>query len=170
MNLQRRYCLEVSSRCFHYHFHRFLTAGSYNTILLQSSCMPKHATPDRREQINQIATVPSKVCRPRRPGHFSLQTADVSPRSSPLRDVLREGTSATQRQKYINIWLFKFERFGYKIWFHKFFIQRMSLSSSTAYPGGHCIFDRTTETTFLSFSFCFRCYQSQIVGNGRFGK
>ena len=70
MNLQRRYCLEVSSRCFHYHFHRFLTAGSCNTILLQNSCMPKHATPDRREQINQTATLPSKVCRPQRPGHF----------------------------------------------------------------------------------------------------
>ena len=30
----------------------------------------------------------------------SLQTADVSPRSSPLRDVSRGGTSATQRQKF----------------------------------------------------------------------
>ena len=29
-----------------------------------------------------------------------LRTADVSPRSSPLRDVLRGGTSATQRQKF----------------------------------------------------------------------
>ena len=81
VNLQRRYCLEVSSRCFHYHFHRFLTADSCNTILLQSSCMPKHATPDRREQINQTARLPCKVWRPRRPGHFSLRTADVSPRS-----------------------------------------------------------------------------------------
>ena len=31
---------------------------------------------------------------------FSLRTADVSPRSLPLRDVLRGGTSATQRQKF----------------------------------------------------------------------
>ena len=30
----------------------------------------------------------------------SLQTADVSPRSSPLRDISRGGTSATQRQKF----------------------------------------------------------------------
>ena len=30
----------------------------------------------------------------------SLRTADVSPRSSPLRDVSRRGTSATQRQKF----------------------------------------------------------------------
>ena len=30
----------------------------------------------------------------------SLQTADVSPRSLPLRDVSRGGTSATQRQKF----------------------------------------------------------------------
>ena len=30
----------------------------------------------------------------------SLRTADVSPRSSPLRDVSRGGTSATQRQKF----------------------------------------------------------------------
>jgi len=30
----------------------------------------------------------------------SLQTADVSPRSLPLRDVLRGGTSVTQRQKF----------------------------------------------------------------------
>ena len=30
----------------------------------------------------------------------SLGTADVSPRSSPLRDVSREGTSATQQQKF----------------------------------------------------------------------
>ena len=30
----------------------------------------------------------------------SLRTADVSSRSSPLRDVLRGGTSATQRQKF----------------------------------------------------------------------
>ena len=30
----------------------------------------------------------------------SLQTADVSPRLSPLRDVSRGGTSATQRQKF----------------------------------------------------------------------
>ena len=30
----------------------------------------------------------------------SLQTADVSPRSSPTRDVSRGGTSATQRQKF----------------------------------------------------------------------
>ena len=29
-----------------------------------------------------------------------LRTADVSPRSSPLRDVSRGGTSATQRQKF----------------------------------------------------------------------
>ena len=32
--------------------------------------------------------------------NFSLRTADVSPRSSPLRDVSRGGTSATQRQKF----------------------------------------------------------------------
>ena len=31
---------------------------------------------------------------------LSLQTADVSPRSSPLRDVSRGGTSATERQKF----------------------------------------------------------------------
>ena len=31
---------------------------------------------------------------------FSLRTADVSSRSSPLRDVSRGGTSATQRQKF----------------------------------------------------------------------
>ena len=31
---------------------------------------------------------------------LSLRTADVSPRSSPLRDVSREGTSATQRQLF----------------------------------------------------------------------
>ena len=31
---------------------------------------------------------------------ISLRTADVSPRSSPLREVLRVGTSATQRQKF----------------------------------------------------------------------
>ena len=90
----------MSSRCFHYHFHCFLTADSCNTILLQSSYMPKHATPDRREQINQTATSPSKVCRPRRPGHFSLRTADVTPRSSQLRYVKRGGTSASQRQKF----------------------------------------------------------------------
>ena len=30
----------------------------------------------------------------------TLRTADVSPRSSPLRDVSRGGTSATQRQKF----------------------------------------------------------------------
>ena len=30
----------------------------------------------------------------------SLRTADISPRSSPLRDVSRGGTSATQRQKF----------------------------------------------------------------------
>ena len=30
----------------------------------------------------------------------SLRTADVSPRSSPLRDVSQGGTSATQRQKF----------------------------------------------------------------------
>ena len=30
----------------------------------------------------------------------SLQTTDVSPRSSPLRDVSQGGTSATQRQKF----------------------------------------------------------------------
>ena len=30
----------------------------------------------------------------------SLRTTDVSPRSSPLRDVSRGGTSATQRQKF----------------------------------------------------------------------
>ena len=30
----------------------------------------------------------------------SLRTADVSPRSSPLRNVTRGGTSATQRQKF----------------------------------------------------------------------
>ena len=30
----------------------------------------------------------------------SLRTPDVSPRSSPLRDVSRGGTSATQRQKF----------------------------------------------------------------------
>ena len=40
----------------------------------------------------------------------------------------------------------------------------LSLStSSTAYPDGRRIFDRTAETTF-----CFRCYQSQIVGTGCF--
>ena len=33
-------------------------------------------------------------------GEHSLRTADVSPRSSPLRDVSRGGTSATQRQKF----------------------------------------------------------------------
>jgi len=31
---------------------------------------------------------------------ISLRTADVSPRSSPLRDVSRGGTYATQRQKF----------------------------------------------------------------------
>ena len=31
---------------------------------------------------------------------FSLRTADVSPRSSPVSDVSRGGTSATQRQKF----------------------------------------------------------------------
>ena len=31
---------------------------------------------------------------------FRMRTADVSPRSSPLRDVSRGGTSATQRQKF----------------------------------------------------------------------
>ena len=31
---------------------------------------------------------------------FSLRTAAVSPRSSPLRDVSRGGTSATQRPKF----------------------------------------------------------------------
>jgi len=31
---------------------------------------------------------------------ISLRTADVSPRSSPMRDVSRGGTSATQRQKF----------------------------------------------------------------------
>ena len=31
---------------------------------------------------------------------FSLQTADVSPRQLPLRDVSRGRTSATQRQKF----------------------------------------------------------------------
>ena len=31
---------------------------------------------------------------------INLQTADVSPRSSPLRDILRGGTSATHRQKF----------------------------------------------------------------------
>ena len=31
---------------------------------------------------------------------FSLRTADISPGSLPLRDVLRRGTSATQRQKF----------------------------------------------------------------------
>ena len=31
---------------------------------------------------------------------LSLRTADVSPHSSPLRDVSRGGTSATQRQKF----------------------------------------------------------------------
>ena len=36
------------------------------------------------------------------PVHVSLRTADVSPRSSPLRDVSRGGTSATQRQKFHN--------------------------------------------------------------------
>ena len=30
----------------------------------------------------------------------SLRTADVSPRSSPLRDISRGGTSATQRQRF----------------------------------------------------------------------
>ena len=30
----------------------------------------------------------------------SLRTAEVSPRSSPLRDVSRRGTPATQRQKF----------------------------------------------------------------------
>ena len=39
----------------------------------------------------------------------SLRTADVSPRSSPLRDVSRGGTFATQRQKFhtddVNQWL-----------------------------------------------------------------
>ena len=30
----------------------------------------------------------------------NLRTADVSPHSSPLRDVSRRGTSATQRQKF----------------------------------------------------------------------
>ena len=30
----------------------------------------------------------------------SLRTADVSPRSSPMRDVSQGGTSATQRQKF----------------------------------------------------------------------
>ena len=39
-------------------------------------------------------TLPVTFCPP------SLQTADVSPRSSPLRDVSRGGTSATQRQKF----------------------------------------------------------------------
>ena len=34
----------------------------------------------------------------------SLRKADVSPRSSPLRDVSREGTSATQRQKIPYWW------------------------------------------------------------------
>ena len=33
-------------------------------------------------------------------GGSSLRTADVSPHSSPLRDVLRGGMSATQRQKF----------------------------------------------------------------------
>ena len=37
---------------------------------------------------------------PRRLWGRSLRTADVSPRSSPLRDVSRGGTSATQRQKF----------------------------------------------------------------------
>ena len=32
--------------------------------------------------------------------HTSLPTADVSPLSSPLRDVSRGGTSATQRQEF----------------------------------------------------------------------
>ena len=31
---------------------------------------------------------------------LSLRTADVSPRSSPLRNASREGTSTTQRQKF----------------------------------------------------------------------
>jgi len=31
---------------------------------------------------------------------YGLRTADVSPRSSPLRDVSRRGTSATHRQKF----------------------------------------------------------------------
>ena len=33
-------------------------------------------------------------------GKFRLRMAEVSPRSSPLRDVSRGGTSATQRQKF----------------------------------------------------------------------
>ena len=32
--------------------------------------------------------------------HFSLRTADVSRRSSPLRDISQGGMSATQRQKF----------------------------------------------------------------------
>ena len=32
--------------------------------------------------------------------NLKLRTADVSPRSSPLRNVSRGGTSATQRQKF----------------------------------------------------------------------
>ena len=31
---------------------------------------------------------------------ISLQTAEVSPHSSPLRDISRAGTSVTQRQKF----------------------------------------------------------------------
>ena len=37
---------------------------------------------------------------PNIPTSASLRTADVSPCSSPLRDVSREGTFATQRQKF----------------------------------------------------------------------
>ena len=35
-----------------------------------------------------------------RASNASLRTADVSPRSSPVKDVSRGGTSATQRQKF----------------------------------------------------------------------
>ena len=32
------------------------------------------------------------------------------------------------------------------------------------------ILGEITQRNFLSFSFCFRCYQSRIVGTGCFGK
>ena len=64
LNLQRNSAVKVLvalCKYSHHHFHHCLTVGSCNTTQPQSSCTPKHATPELKVKQMQFQCLTHKV-------------------------------------------------------------------------------------------------------------
>ena len=95
--------------------HSILRPSSYTFFSLKGTweitCQPDLWKSNPQLCDKRICRLNITVCEIRRPvigswmikrykAQISLRTADVSPRSSPLRDASRRGTSATRRKKF----------------------------------------------------------------------